>query len=412
MKRWLLLVGLLCSLPAAAADIAIVGARIYPAPDSAVIEQGTAILRDGRIAAVGPRDEVAVPSGAELIDGTGKVLTAGFWNSHVHLMSPALLQATDLPAAGLEAELQEMLTRWGFTTVYDIASFNDAPAALRARTEAGEVAGPDILYLGTPFYPLDHMPIYIRELVARLGVPDSNTGTPSEARARAEAQLAAGADGVKLFAGSIVGGEIGVMPMDPDIARAAVDAAHRHGKPAFSHPSNMAGLEVSLAAGADVLAHTTPFTGPWDGALVDRLCEADVALTPTLTLFEAELRRDGEPEAVVQSFLDVAIEQLRAFHAAGGTVLFGTDVGYIDQVDTRREFELMERAGMDWQAILASLTTLPATRFGQGKDKGRIAPGMQADLVLLGSDPAEAVGAFADVELTIRDGAVLYRQAN
>lgn len=408
MKSWVLAFGLSCSFPVAAADLAIVDARIHPAPGAEAIEGGTVVLRDGRIAAVGPTDEVDVPAEARVIDAGGKVLTAGFWNSHVHLMSPALLEAAERPAAELEAELTRMLTRWGFTTVFDIGSFNDAPAALQRRIEAGEVSGPDILQVGTPFYPVDNMPVYIRDVVASLGVPDTNTASPEEARARAERQLAAGTDGVKLFAGSIVGGEVGVLPMEVDIATAAVDAAHRHGKPSFSHPSDAAGLEVSQAAGVDVLSHTTPAIGPWDETLVARLREADVALTPTLTLFGIEARREGAPEQVVEALLANATQQLRAFAEAGGPVLFGTDAGYIDHVDTRREFELMERAGMDWRAILASLTTVPAERFGQAAEKGRIAPGMQADLVLLGSDPADGATAFADVELTVRGGVVLF----
>lgn len=183
MKRWLLLLCLLGVFPAAAADLAIVDARIYPSPGAAAIERGTVVLRDGRIAAVGPSGQVAVPGDARVLDGRGKVLVAGFWNSHVHLMSPAMLDAATRPAQELEDELVEMLTRWGFTTVFDIASFNDAPAALQRRIESGEISGPEILYVGTPFYPVDNMPIYIRDLVARLGVPDSNTATAEQARA-------------------------------------------------------------------------------------------------------------------------------------------------------------------------------------------------------------------------------------
>jgi imidazolonepropionase-like amidohydrolase len=409
MKPWTpLLILLFAATPVAASDLAIVDARIYPAPEAAVIERGTVVVHDGMIVAVGPADEVAVPDGARVIDGRGKVLTAGFWNSHVHMLTPALLEAAVRPAAELDAELQAMLTRWGFTTVFDIGSFNGAAGALRKRIEAGEVRGPDILQVDAPFFPEGGTPIYIRDLAERLHAPSAETASAGEARARADRQLADGADGVKIFAGAIVGGDVGVLPMKPDIARAVVDAAHRAGKPAFSHPSNAEGLQVSLDSGVDVLAHTTPFTGPWDAALVARLRAADVALTPTLTLFEVELRREQLPAAVIESMLATAISQVHAFAEAGGAVLFGTDVGYIDHVDTRREFELMARAGMDWRQILASLTTAPAARFGQAGEKGRVAAGMRADLVLLGADPATDVTAFGDVQLTLAHGTQLY----
>lgn len=408
MKHALLALCLAAASPAMAADLAIIDARVYTAPDAPVIARGTVLVRDGRIAEVGPSGAVVVPDDAVVIEGEGRVVTAGFWNSHVHVLSPVLREAATRPAPEVEAALQAMLTRWGFTSVFDIGSFNGAPAALRTRIEAGEIVGPDIQHVDLPFVPEHGTPIYIRDLLAQMQAPDGEVADAGDAGRRARRQLAEGADGVKLFAGAIVGGDTGVLPMDVDIARAVVAEAHRAGKPAFAHPSNLAGLEVALASGVDVLAHTTPFSGPWDAALVQRLREADVALTPTLTLFEAELHKEGAPAEVVERFLAGATQQVRVFAEAGGSVLFGTDVGYIDDVDTRREFELMARAGLDWRQILASLTTLPAARFGQAGAKGRIATGMAADLVVLGSDPAQAVTGFGDVRMTVRDGEIIY----
>jgi imidazolonepropionase-like amidohydrolase len=398
-----------CAWPALAADFAIVDARVYPAPDAAPIERGTVLVRDGRIAAVGPSATVTVPAGATVVDGKGAFVTAGFWNSHVHILALPLREAATRPASELDAALKTMLTRWGFTTVFDVASLNGAAGALRRRIEADEFAGPAILTVDTPFFPKDGTPIYVRALLKEIGAPSAEVAGPDQARARVRQQLADGADGVKLFTGAVVGGAIGVLPMDLDIARAVVAEAHRAGKPVFAHPSDLAGLEVSLASGVDVLAHTTAFSGPWDAVLVQRLRAAEVALVPTLTLFEAELRREAVPDAVIARFVADAIQQVRVFAAAGGTVLFGTDAGYIDQFDTRRELELMARAGLDWRQILASLTTAPAARFGQGERKGRIVPGMEADLVLLGTDPAAEATGFSDVRATIRGGRLIYR---
>jgi imidazolonepropionase-like amidohydrolase len=400
---------LACAWPALATDLAIVNARAYPAPDAAPIEGGTVLVRDGRIAAVQPSAAVAVPAQATVIDGKGKIVTAGFWNSHVHILAVPLREAATRPASELDAALATMLTRWGFTTVFDIASINGSARTWRQRIEAGEVTGPAILTVDAPFFPKDGAPIYVRALLKEIGAPSAEVASADEARARARQQLEAGADGVKLFAGAIVGGKIGVLPMDIAIARAVVAEAHRAGKPAFAHPTDKARLEVSLASGVDVLAHTTPFSGPWDTALVQRLRAADLALVPTLTLFEAELRREAAPDQVIERFVADATQQVRVFAAAGGTVLFGTDVGYIDHFDTRLEFELMARAGLDWRQILASLTTAPAGRFGQSERKGRVAPGMEADLVLLGTDPSVDVMGFADVQATIRGGRVIYR---
>lgn len=392
---------------ATAQDLALVGARLYPAPDAPAIERGTVLVRDGRIAAIGPVDAVPVPPGTRVIDATGRVATAGFWNSHVHFLQ-APLREPARPAAELDAALQAMLTRWGFTSVFDIGSLPGRARALRQRIDAGELPGPAILTTDALFFPAGGTPIYVRDLFASLGVPSMEVATPEQAAARARRQLAEGADGVKMMAGAIVGPPQGVLHLDAAIARALVDEARRAGKPAVAHPSDIAGLEVALGSGVDLLAHGTPTTGPWAPALVQRLVAAKVALTPTLALIEIELRQEGVPAAITQRIVANAQQQVAAFVQAGGTLLFGTDVGYIDAADTRREFELLAGAGLSWQQMLASLTTAPAARFGQGQRKGRLAVGQEADLVLLARDPAQDPKAFAEVVLTLRAGRVLF----
>jgi imidazolonepropionase-like amidohydrolase len=132
------------------------------------------------------------------------------------------------------------------------------------------------------------------------------------------------------------------------------------------------------------------------------------ALIPTLTLFEVEGRKHNDGQASIDKVEALTQGQLRAFHAAGGQVLFGTDVGYTDAFDTTEEYRLMAAAGLDWRAILASLTVNPASRFGYGTRKGTLAVGRDADLVVLNADPAQDVTAFAKVADTISAGRVIY----
>jgi hypothetical protein len=87
-----------------------------------------------------------------------------------------------------------------------------------------------------------------------------------------------------------------------------------------------------------------------------------VALIPTLKLWIYELRH--ERVTLQDRFVDTAVGQLRAWNAAGGAVLFGTDVGSMSDYDTDDEFALMARAGMTTRQTIASLTTPPAKRFG------------------------------------------------
>jgi imidazolonepropionase-like amidohydrolase len=112
---------------------------------------------------------------------------------------------------------------------------------------------------------------------------------------------------------------------------------------------------------------------------------------------------------VRQSLVQRAVSEVKAFHEAGGLILFGTDGG-LDRRDPTKEYQLMQRAGLDWRAILASMTTAPAKRFGYSARKGRIAKGMDADLVLLDQDPATDVTAFHSVRDTIRGGQIIYER--
>jgi imidazolonepropionase-like amidohydrolase len=389
------------------ADIALTHARIYASPDSAAVADGTILVQDGRIAAIGSTGDVKVPAEVKSIDLHQGIVVAGFWNSHVHMMTPPLLNAAQRSDAELSRELTQMLTRWGFTTAFDTASLLTNTNLIRARIAAGQVAGPTILTVGDPFYPKGGTPIYVKQFMKDNGFPDEEIVNLADAVARARRQIHDGADGIKLFAGAIVGGEIGVLPMPFDQARALVVAAHAHGKPVFAHPSNLDGLNVSMESGVDVLAHTTPMTGPWPPELTARILAHHMALIPTLTLFEVEAKKFGESAEDSKNDMDAAVQQVGAYSKAGGQIRFGTDVGYTDAYNTIEEYRQLGRV-LDWRQILASLTVAPAKRFGYAAHKGRLARGMDADLVVLDSDPAKDVAAFARVRLTMRTGRTIY----
>jgi imidazolonepropionase-like amidohydrolase len=405
-----LLVALLLSLSTSsfASDLALVGAKIYRSPTEAPIEDGTILVHDGRIRAVGPRTNIKVPQDASVIDCKGLVVTAGFWNSHVHILTPGLLHAEKLSPEQITSQLEEMLTRWGFTTVFDIASVLQNTNIIRRRIESGEVRGPRILTVGEPFWAKGGTPIYVKGFLEanHINIPEIESNTQAAERVRQ--QIRGGADGIKIFAGSVEADSILIMPLD--LAKAIVAEAHRAGKPVFAHPSNQEGIEVALQSGVDILAHTTPSGGPWSSALVERLKAAHIALIPTLTLWHVESK--NEPREEFEKGMNaVVLPQLRAYSEAGGQILFGTDVGYIEQFDTSEEFLWMSRAGMSFQQILASLTTNPAERFGYASHSGRIAKGMDGDLVVLAGDPARDVTAFSRVRYTIRSGKVVFDAA-
>jgi imidazolonepropionase-like amidohydrolase len=82
-----------------AAPLVLTGGTVYPAPDQPAIPNAVVLLRDGRIAAVGPRGSVSVPAGSDTLDCTGLTVVAGFWNSHVHFGERKWARAAELPAA-------------------------------------------------------------------------------------------------------------------------------------------------------------------------------------------------------------------------------------------------------------------------------------------------------------------------
>jgi imidazolonepropionase-like amidohydrolase len=394
--------------PSRASDLALVHARIYPSPTEPAVEDGTILVHDGRITAVGPSatTKPRFARAVTFIDCKGLVITAGFWNSHVHIFTPRLLHAEDLSSSEVSSQLEKMLTRWGFTSVFDIASVLDNTNAVRRRIDSGEVRGPRILTVGEPFYAKGGTPVYIRGFLEENHIPIPEVESVQQAVKRVHQQIHDGADGIKIFAGSIESGGVLIMPLD--VASAIVAEAHRAGKPVFAHPSNNEGIGLALKSGVDILAHTTPMSGPWTPDLVQRIRAANMALIPTLTLFEVEAKKFGESAEDAANDMRSASQQLKSYSDAGGQIVFGTDVGYTDYFDTAEEFTLMSRAGLTFQQILASLTTNPAARFGYSAHSGRIAKGRDGDLVVLSTDPAKDVNALSRVAFTIRLGKIVF----
>jgi imidazolonepropionase-like amidohydrolase len=367
------------------------GLKIY----SDNIQSDNEDKESGIITAVGKHGQVKIPKDARVIDCTGKTIVAGFWNSHVHLTEPAFNNAASAPAGAIEKHMQEMLTRWGFTTVWDLGSDPNNSLALRRRVESGEVPGPKILLAGVIF-PKNGHPVY---LPPEMQLPEA--ATPDEAAQMARDDLKMGLDGMKLFTGAFMGNKP-VVNMDTAIVKAAVDVAHAQGKPVFAHPQNKIGVDNALAGGVDVLAHTVPSGLDYTAEELARFKSQHTALIPTLTLWTTVVQDPAAAAQLVQN----SVAQLKTFSANGGPVLFGTDIGFTTNYDTALEYELMHRA-LSVSEILASLTTNPAAYFKVAR-KGRVEKGLDADLVVLDADPAADVHNLAKVACTVRGGRIIY----
>ena len=161
-----------------------------------------------------------------------------------------------------------------------------------------------------------------------------------------------------------------------DIAKAIVAQAHKRHKPAFAHPSNLAGLKVAIESGVDILAHPTAQDGGGVPGRVDSRINRQAAqpqhgVDPNDDLFEVEARKNNESSDDLAQAITMITTEVKDYSSAGGQILFGTDVGYTDAFDTTEEYRLMS-AALDWRAILRALTTAPAQRFGYAGRKGRV----------------------------------------
>lgn len=392
------LLSLLCTI-ASAVDhqlLACVGGTVYPSPTAAPIKDAAVLVEGGKISAVESGARFKLPASTQVLDCAGKFIVAGFWNSHVHFEN-GWHDVASQPADKLETHMQEMLTRWGVTTVWDLGSDPNNTLALRKRVEAGEVPGPQILMAGDIF-PKNGHPVY---LPAELQLPEA--ATPADALRMARGYLYMGLDGIKLFTGSYMGDKP-VVNMPLDIVQAAVSIAHEAQRPVFAHPQNRTGVDNALNGGVDILAHTIPNEGSFTATELAQMKKQHTALIPTLTLWTTVV---DDPK-VQEQLVAAGVSELKAYFDEGGIILFGTDVGFTSKYDTSEEYEFMGRA-MPWKDVLASLTTNPAEYF-KAPTKGRVEKGMDADFVVLDADPAADVRNLAKVKYTVRSGKVIYEE--
>lgn len=379
--------------------LALVGGRIYVSPFQEPIKDGVVIIQDGKIVAVGRKGHVKVAEGTGMLDCSGMFIMAGFQNSHVHFTESKWNNAAQLPDGQLTSQLQGMFSQYGFTSVVDTGSMLENTLALRQRVESGEVLGPRILTAGSPLYPPNGVPYYVKstlppEIMKLLPQP----ATPAEAVQQVDEHVAQGADIIKLFTGSWVAkGQVVTMPLD--VAKAAVAEAHKKGKLVFAHPSNVAGFQIALQAGVDVLAHTVEDTRGWNPSYIFQMEAHGMSLIPTLKLF------------VNDDNLKDILQEAHDYSQVYGQILFGTDVGFLPDYDPTQEYLLMQQAGMDFDHILDSLTTAPAKRFGESNVRGQIKAGMDADLVIVTRDPESDIRNLTRVNYTFRGGRIIYSVA-
>lgn len=412
MLRRIAIVGLVLFLASAArADVLFRNTRVFDG--ARVLEATDVLVRDGKIAAIGRK--LPAPKGIEVVNGAGKTLLPGLIDAHTHAWGDALEQAL---LFGVTTEL-DMFTSAGFAS-----SMREEQARGRGSARA------DLFSAGTLVTaPGGHG--------TQFGVPIATISSPDEAQAFVDARVAEGSDWIKIVCddGSAYGKK--TPTLSAATLRAVVDAAHQRKKLAVAHIGTLADARMAIAAGVDGLVHLfidrepdpelgrfisrhkafviptlvvlQSVTGTAGGAtLVD-----DVRLAPYLNaasragLASSFPQRPGSPPRRYAA----AETSVRQLVAAKVPILAGSDApnpGTAHGAALHRELELLVRAGLTPVQALTAATSAPARAF-RLTDRGRIATGLRADLLLVDGDPTRDITATRAIAGVWKGGVTLDR---
>jgi imidazolonepropionase-like amidohydrolase len=184
-----------------------------------------------------------------------------------------------------------------------------------------------------------------------------------------------------------------------------VRTARSIGRPVVVHASTPEGMRRAVMAGAETIEH-----GDGGTAEVFRLmAERGVALCPTLAAGDATAQYTGWKKGAdpVPGGIRRKRDSFRLALAAGVTMCMGSDVGVFPHGDSARELELMVAYGMTPLATLRAATSVNARLLHLESQIGRVAAGLQADLVAVAADPATDISATRKVTLVMKAGAIV-----
>jgi imidazolonepropionase-like amidohydrolase len=351
------------------------------------------VVRDGAIASVGSD----VPAGVESIDGSGHTLLPGLIDSHTHAFGNAL----------------ERALQFGVTTELDMFTDHRFAAQMRAEQRQGQGAPrrADLFSAGTLVTsPGGHGTEY------GLQIPTISSAT--EAQAFVDARLGEGSDYIKIVFDDGASYGRRIPTITPAVLEATIEATKRRNRLAVVHIGSRKAADQAIDAGASGLVHLFGDAAPGTD-FAARVKAAGAFVIPTLSVIEsvtgvpsgkvlidderlAPFIEAGERAALGSSFprrpgstssLEHALTAAKLLHDSGVPLLAGTDApnpGTAHGVSIHRELELLVRAGLSPQASLAAATSVPARIFSL-RDRGRIAPGLRADLILVKGDPLKNV---------------------
>ncbi|HEY6085539.1 MAG TPA: amidohydrolase family protein [Nitrospira sp.] len=367
-----------------------------------VFDNATVLVREGRIAGVGPSRHTPLPRGTRTINGRGMTMLPGLIDCHVHLClggepDVICIVEEDSPSLTLlkAAQYAKHTLEAGITTVRDVGSRDHSIFALKRAIDRGIVPGPRIVGAGLAICMIGGHARFIGREVAGA----------DQVRAIARKQLMAGADVIKVIASGGVLTE-GTSPeeaqMTSDELAAAVEVARQAGKKVAAHAHGSAGMKNAIQAGVHSIEHATLLSDE----TTELMKRHGVYMVPTLSALAttAACRRGcGIPDSALDKAKAMTKRHQQSFKSALRNrllIAMGTDAGtpFNFHGENAQELERMVALGMSpMEAILAS-TSAAARLIGMQDSVGTIQRGRFADLILLNADPLKNIARLRDPE--------------
>ncbi|MEV8419603.1 amidohydrolase family protein [Streptomyces niveus] len=302
---------------------------------------------------------------------------------------------------------------YGVTTELDMFCLPSNLARQRKLAERDDVA--DLRSAGVlATAPGGHPTAVMTAMAGTMDEPNDAVGrfdtieNPAQAEEFVATRLAEGSDYLKIVIDD--GSSSGTSPaptIGRELAAALVDAARAVGLRTVAHVATARDTAIALDAGVDGLAHVWPDKVPGhpdNAELVHKAATQGVFVISTLVYIESLVGADNQRSTN-------AAYVAKALHRAGVPLLAGTDANPYAPLHgdgLHRELELLTRAGLTPPQALTATTSAPARHFGL-PDRGRIAPGLRADLVLVEGDPTQDITATRDIAVIWRRGERLSR---
>ncbi|WFE27368.1 amidohydrolase family protein [Solwaraspora sp. WMMD791] len=403
---------------------AIVNARVFDGHE--VLDATTVLIDDTTITAVGGEP----PADAEIIDAAGKTLLPGLFDAHVHTSRPSLALAL----------------RFGVTTQLEMQGTNTRPNRRHIEEDDGVA---DVRSSGFGITPPGGHPSELFPEGFRPGPPPGAgpatgpaptppvmpfSATPEEAVAFIPQLIDTGSDYIKFMVDDgTVEGHPGLPALDQRTLNAGVAEATRRGMLTVAHALTIDATRMSIEAGVGGLAHLF-MDRPHTTEIVQQVAASGAFVVACVVLnasmmgitgteFAADPRvssRLDQPWLATlrssfnrypQGDIDDVLACVKALHDAGTDILVGTDAsvplpflgGLAHGASVHHELQYLVRAGLTPVEALRAATSTPARRFGL-TDRGSIAAGLRADLLLVDGDPTTTISDTLNTHLVWRRG--------